>query len=98
LGLKNLKEICLQKISFSLDPDPDADPNQDLIKRLHPDPDPDPTLPDQVRSRSDTMLSTIQNVRDPIQNQHADFFIFLLFTLRNSLTKILYAFLVPLDR
>jgi hypothetical protein len=41
LGFKKLKEICLQVLSFILDPDPDldADLNQDLIKVLHPDPD-----------------------------------------------------------
>jgi hypothetical protein len=61
-----LKEICIQEISFSLDPDPDsdADPNQDLIKMLHPDPD-QSALSDQIGSRSETMLSTIQNDRDP---------------------------------
>jgi hypothetical protein len=49
LGFKKLKEICLQELSFILDPDPDsdADPNQDLIKcciqiRIQIEVNPDP--------------------------------------------------------
>jgi hypothetical protein len=70
LGLKKFKEICLQDISFSLDPDPDsdADPNQDLIKMLLRDlyQSGSTKLSDQIGSRSETMLSTIQIDHGPV--------------------------------